>query len=449
MKQFVRQKFHLEPNIGLLNDPNGLVQYKGLYYVFFQWNRFEKNHTYKEWGLFTSKNLIDWNFKGSAIIPDQEYDLNGVYSGSSYVINDKLYIFYTGNRKYENRRKSSQCLVISKNGRNFLKKGIIINTPTKYSEHFRDPKIFKGKEKDYFIVVGAQTAETKQGAIVLYRSPEGENWRYISELAISQKYQMVECPDLFSIENKYILLYCLQHRDNEKDIPLKSFAVYKIVDLDEATGRLDDNNLDENYFMMDYGFDFYAPQTFKDDRNRRILWAWMSRMNDDEEEAFAKLQDSIHCLTIPREILIKNGRLYQKPIEELYRLLAEKIEIEKQSDGQFDIVNDRHSMYLKLKDIASGQDIDWTVKDEIKINYSYKKKEFALYRLNWLTNNWDKKSCDLESLMDLEIWIDNASIEIFINAGEKVFSSRIYPKHQGISISGNLCGDLSVRNIDK
>lgn len=53
----IRQKFHLEPNVGLLNDPNGLIQYKGIYYVFFQWNRFEKNHTYKEWGLFTSKNL--------------------------------------------------------------------------------------------------------------------------------------------------------------------------------------------------------------------------------------------------------------------------------------------------------------------------------------------------------------------------------------------------------
>lgn len=63
----IRQKFHLEPNVGLLNDPNGLIQYKGIYYVFFQWNRFEKNHTYKEWGLFTSKNL---KLHGSlAIIP--------------------------------------------------------------------------------------------------------------------------------------------------------------------------------------------------------------------------------------------------------------------------------------------------------------------------------------------------------------------------------------------
>lgn len=44
-------------------------------------------------GSIYFKNLIDWSFKGSAIIPDQEYDFNGVYSGSSYVIKDKLYIF--------------------------------------------------------------------------------------------------------------------------------------------------------------------------------------------------------------------------------------------------------------------------------------------------------------------------------------------------------------------
>lgn len=81
----IRQKFHLEPDVGLLNDPNGLIQYKGIYYVFFQWNRFEKNHTYKEWGLFTSKNLIDWSFKGSAIIPDQEYDFNHTEQEVSYL----------------------------------------------------------------------------------------------------------------------------------------------------------------------------------------------------------------------------------------------------------------------------------------------------------------------------------------------------------------------------
>ena len=50
-----RQKYHLEPDRGLLNDPNGLVFYKDMYHVFFQWNRFEKNHSYIE--RFTSLEL--------------------------------------------------------------------------------------------------------------------------------------------------------------------------------------------------------------------------------------------------------------------------------------------------------------------------------------------------------------------------------------------------------
>ena len=61
---------------------------------------------------------------------------------------------------------------------------------------------------------------------------------------------MIECPDMFRMGDKYILFYCPQYRDNEKDIPLKSFSVYKVIDLDETTGEIDDKNLDENYFMV-------------------------------------------------------------------------------------------------------------------------------------------------------------------------------------------------------
>lgn len=53
--------------------------------MFFQWNRFEKNHSYKEWGHFTSKDLLHWNWEGSALLPDQFYEQNGVYSGSALI----------------------------------------------------------------------------------------------------------------------------------------------------------------------------------------------------------------------------------------------------------------------------------------------------------------------------------------------------------------------------
>lgn len=92
-----------------------------------------------------------------------------------------------------------------------IMKGIIINTPIKYSEHFRDPKIFAGKNKDFFLVIGAQTKQTKLGAIALYHSFDGENWQYMRSLATSNTYQMIECPDMFRMGDKYILFYCPQY----------------------------------------------------------------------------------------------------------------------------------------------------------------------------------------------------------------------------------------------
>ena len=54
------EAYHLYPTTGLLNDPNGLVFFKGKYHVFYQWNPKACNHKYKEWGHFISDDLKSW-----------------------------------------------------------------------------------------------------------------------------------------------------------------------------------------------------------------------------------------------------------------------------------------------------------------------------------------------------------------------------------------------------
>ncbi len=213
-----KQLFHLEANQGLINDPNGLAYFKDKYYVFFQWNRLRKDHSYKEWGLYTSKNMIDWQFNGTALFPDQYFDINGVYSGSAYVIHDQLCLFYTGNTKVDGKRKSYQCIAISDDGDCFTKLGPILKTPSEYTEHFRDPKVIRVHNDMYYMVIGAQQKNGK-GAIALAKSIDGFNWSYMHRLAYSHLYQMVECPDLFTVDNQDVMLYGLQTRDNEKDEP--------------------------------------------------------------------------------------------------------------------------------------------------------------------------------------------------------------------------------------
>lgn len=158
--------YHIEPATGLLNDPNGLIKFKDTFYFFHQWNRFSTDHSYKEWGLFTSNDMVHWSNHGSAIIPDRDIDMNGVYSGSAVEHDEKMYLYYTGNVKKDMKRKSYQCISISEDGRTFIKQANAIETPDEYTENFRDPKVWKGT-KNWWMIVGAQTKELK-GAVALF-----------------------------------------------------------------------------------------------------------------------------------------------------------------------------------------------------------------------------------------------------------------------------------------
>lgn len=432
--QRIRQAYHLEAPRGLLNDPNGLSYFKGKYYIFFQWNRFAKNHSYKEWGLFTSTDLLNYEFQGSAIIPSQNYDIDGVFSGSGYIINDKLYLYYTGNSEKTGKAISSQCLVITEDGKHFEKKGIIIPAPNEYTEHFRDPKIFSTDNKNYYLIVGGQRKNDLKGTIILYHSTDGITWQLKNTLAISQQYEMIECPDLFSLNENDILLYNLQQRDNIKNEPLQSFSVYKIGKFNETTGKFNDIDLDNNYTLIDNGFDFFAPQTFLSPDGRRIMFAWMSRMNDAQEKLFAQTQNNIHCLTLPRELYLKNHKLYQKPIKELYKLLGNTIPVNKSHD-KWEIYPAKRTFFINLQNIDSQKDLEINFHDnEAIIKYNAKQKQLTFSRKNWETNIFEEKTSIINNLTEIEIWSDYSSIEIFINNGEIVSSSRILPQNSNLKI---------------
>ena len=205
MENLYKNHYHLEPPRGLLNDPNGLTYFQGNYYVFHQWNRFVLNHSYKEWGLFTSNDLLRWKHQESALLPDSEKDLSGVYSGSAIVIEDKLHLFYTGNSKINGSRRSLQCQAISEDGKTFQKINSHIETPEEFTEHHRDPKVWSD-QNGYHMIVGSQT-KTGQGAIAYYQSIDCKEWNYRGIFYTSEDLeQMAECPDYFELDEESLLL---------------------------------------------------------------------------------------------------------------------------------------------------------------------------------------------------------------------------------------------------
>lgn len=435
MKNPYKLTYHIEPSKGLLNDPNGLIQYNGLYYFFHQWNRFNTDHSYKEWGLFISEDMIHWKSHGSAIIPDRHEDKNGVYSGSSIEYENNLYLFYTGNVKNKGIRKSYQCISISQDGKTFIKQKSFIETPEGFTEHHRDPKVWRG-ENNWWMIVGAQSKD-ERGVIALYSSTNLLEWKYENILYDEDLDNMCECPDVFNVnDEKDILICCPQVRPTEKDssLEINSYAAFIAGNFDEKLKKfLPETKLE----LIDYGFDFYAPQSFLDDKGRRIMVGWMSRMKDEEENLCpTKKFGYIHCLTLPRVITWEDNKLIQRPIEEVENLRKNKREFNKSEDA-FELESGK----FEIEVVRNNGNKDFKLQlrnNSIEINYCADTKIFSLSRENWVTKKKESKVKEVQSLFNLRIFSDSSTLEVFVNNGESVFSLRYFTDEEelGVEYSG-------------
>ena len=422
MENSYKMSYHIEPMRGLLNDPNGLVQFNGVYYFFHQWNRFGLDHSYKDWGLFTSQDMVHWKSQGSALVPDREEDEHGIHSGTSIVHDGKLYVFYTGSNKRNGIRKSRQCVAVSEDGRIFIKQPECINTPAGFTEHHRDPKVLLGPN-GWWMLVGGQREQDLTGAIALYSSRDLLHWQYERVLYDQDLDQVCECPDLFPLDGTDILICCPQTRKPDpsgKGEIVDSYAAYVPGQFDGQDGTFSPAGPRQRF---DCGFDFYSPQTFLDSKGRRILTGWMSRMDDAQEAACpTRALGYIHCLTLPRVLSWENGALYQRPIEEVFRLRY-NARIYTAAQDSFQAESGHFELRLARKNPAVP--LSLSLRDHtIDISYQPERQILRVVRQNWADGGVQTREISLHALTELDIFSDASSAEIFVNNGAAVFSMR-------------------------
>ncbi|NMU19097.1 sucrose-6-phosphate hydrolase, partial [Vibrio parahaemolyticus] len=153
----------------------------------------------KYWYHLSTKDFIHFTDHGVGLHPDQDYDSHGVYSGGALVENNKALLFFTGNKRDQNwNRIPTQCFATMDSDGSIEKHGVVIENEH-YTEHFRDPKVWK-KGDDYLMVVGAQT-KTEHGSMALYQSKDLKTWQHKGPIKtkFSDLGYMWECPDLFEI----------------------------------------------------------------------------------------------------------------------------------------------------------------------------------------------------------------------------------------------------------
>ena len=406
-----RPRYHFAPPFGWMNDPNGLCQFNGVYHLFYQYHPFGVEWDNMHWGHATSTDLIHWEHKPIALRPDHDYDRDGVFSGSAFVRDDVLHLYYTGNTWLDERQEALhqvQCLATSADGMTFEKVAqnpLISEIPQHGNAHIRDPKVWEADGR-FYMVLG--TRDVTDGKVVLYDSDDAIHWSERGVIAgeTGRHGWMWECPDLFPLDGQDVLLLSPQGMEPDGD------RYHNLHQCGYFVGTLDlelPSFTHGSFTELDYGHDFYAAQTFLDERGRRILIGWNAMWERKWPE---QAEGWTNQMTIPRELSLDEGHLYMRPIKEMesLRKTSERLNELSFSGDAFELSFEAHD---DVQFNCFGNTATFT-------------KRGGVFELRRLGTQDELRRLEADGT-SFRIFIDRSSIEIFIDEGKFVFSSRIYP----------------------
>ena len=405
----LRPLFHFAPERNWMNDPNGLIYYKGKYHLFFQHNPEGDEWGNMSWGHATSTDLIHWQELPVAIPYSATH---GIFSGSAVVDyfntsgfgsldNPAMVAIYTDHKHDETHQAQSLAYSVDE--------GL---TWTKYESNpvldlsmkdFRDPKVSWNTTNEAWVM---SVVKPQEFTVCFYQSFDLKNWSLLSEFTNTNGTDGVwECPDLFPLavdgdpaKIKWVLFISV----NPGGLTGGSGTHYFIGDWDGKEFIADDRITR----WLDYGRDNYAGVTWNDaPDNRRIYLGWMNNWD------YAKiLPANPHrgSMTAPRELkLITNDNkivLVQAPIKEVITIGA----IQK-----FTIAPKAVKSGIRLTDVDNRS---------IDIGYDVVVKTLYLDRSQMCNGGivGDIQTAPLDckgQSFDIEVILDHGSIEIFTGDG--------------------------------
>ena len=279
---------------------------------------------------------------------------------------------------------------------------------------------------------------------------------FVSVLADNQgKYgKMWECPDFFPLGEKYVLVISPQDMQADGgEFHNGNQAAALIGEYDRKNHRLQE----EQVISLDYGTDFYAPQTLETEDGRRIMIAWMHSWDMDIKPAEQRWNG---MMTVPRQLTLRDNCLYQEPVEELKKYRTYPV-----------VYTGREiSGRCQLPDIR-GRVLDLTVElqegdyREFTISFAGNEKYHTsfCYIPNTQTIEFDRTYCGMirdvvcqrrmkikrvEKTFKLRFILDRFSVELFVNDGVQTFTSTFYTPAEAEDIVFE-CDKKVVVNIEK
>lgn len=399
-----RPQFHFTAARNWLNDPNGLVYYKGQYHLFFQHNPSGIGWGNMTWGHAVSDDLVHWRELGLAILPD---DAGTIYSGSAVVDWDNTTGFQSGedapivciytvagdNSPTKDKPYTQDLAYSTDGGRTF----------TKYAGNPVLPQIAHGN-RDPKVIFHAPSGKWVMALYIdkstfsLFGSSNLKKWDKLCDVQVEAS---SECPDLFELPVD-------GDPSQTRWVFWAANGSYLLGTFDGTTFQADGPALRSNW-----GANCYAAQSWSDipaSDGRRLQIAWM---NGGKYPDMPFNQQ----MTVIRELTLRTTpagvRLFINPAREIERLHTAKhswsnLTLEAGDNPLKDVAAELVDIRMEIE-LGGARTIDLVLRGQA-IGYDVAGK----------TLTYMKSTAPLEPVdgrIRLQVLVDRTSVEAFGNDG--------------------------------
>jgi fructan beta-fructosidase len=464
-----RPLFHFTPPANWMNDPNGMVFYEGEYHLFYQYYPDSTVWGPMHWGHAVSKDMVHWSHLPIAIYPDS---LGLIFSGSAVVDwnntsgfgqNGKppLVAIFTqhlmaGEKAGRHDFQYQSIAYSNDRGRTWTKyEGNPVIPNTGQIHDFRDPKVIWHEDSKQWIMIFAA-----KDMVQFWASPDLKKWNHLSDFGEEWGAHggVWECPDFFSLrvegtqETKWVLLQSI----NPGAPNGGSGTQYFIGDFDGTTFTLDPAFSKDVVYgkgvWLDWGRDNYAGVTWSDipaKDGRRLFMGWMSNWDYAQVVPTERWRSA---MTLPRSLhlhrLPAGYRLLSQPVQELTSLRQQKTSIKPQAvKDTFDLVKahpfSANSAELMLEiELPDNPATDFSIVlsndlgESYRIGYNAADSTFFSDRTKAGKSGFSEKFATKihtatrskrDKKLDLHLFFDTASCELFADRGEVVLTDIFFP----------------------
>jgi len=437
----LRPQYHFLPPANWMNDPNGLIQWRDRYHMFYQYNPNGAFHGTIHWGHAVSDDLVHWEDLPIALAPTPGGpDTDGCWSGCAVDDDGVPTLVYSGvfPQTVCIATGSEDMMAWEKDEHNPVIEGPPHDVRHDTGGHFRDPYVWQ-EDGRWYLMIGSKIRDVG-GMILLYRSDDLVHWEFLHPLLVGDVSQrepfwtgtMWECPNLLDLGDKRALLISIQATPVD---PL--YAVYH-------TGMYQEERFEsETQAILTHGGAFYAPQAMRLDDGRCVLWGWL---REACAQRISERRGWAGVMSLPLTVsLLPDGRLGLQPVEELRALRREHwhyegIDVDREPPGLLsDVVGG--SLELSAEFSCEGETVfglrlrcSPDGQEQTRIVYHSAERRLALERdASSVSPDVDRSEREAPVALasgeplKLNIFVDRSVIEVFANDGRTCLASRIYP----------------------